>query len=319
MIAKSFECAFTKEGMLKLDEVRPGLKKKRNGDAHSHLPLRNSCGLSWTGLIDAVELAHTVRGINFRFGRDTPFPAHRRPMHRPAFLKATLRSFLIHYLELDVFESILKLFPGVGSPSGGSIFYHALPFPLRFLVSTTIHTLTGSALVAGFNMMYDLITLVAVGCFRSSPQNWPPVMDNPWGADSMHRFWSKDWHQVLRRTFLIYGGYPARYLSRFFSTTLCRICGANPNLKNTKAVIRALEDIAGVFGIFLASGLWHECTMYAMGRGFEWSAILFFLCQAVLLFGERLWRQLTGQKVAGLWGRVWVYLVIFIGPQMMGE
>jgi hypothetical protein len=334
MIAKCFEYAFTKEGMLKLDEVRPGVKKKNvdsktfesngkaqgigNGDAHSP---SQSLSFSWTGVVDAVELAHTTRGLSFHFGRDTPIPVHRRPLHRPTFLKATFRSFLIHFLELDILESTLKLFPGVGSPSGGSIFYPTLAFPLRLLVSTTIHILTGSALVAGFNMVYDLITFFAVGLLNSSPQNWPPVMDDPWHADSMHRFWSKDWHQLLRRTFLIYGGYPARYLSRCASTLLFRVFGAKSNSKSTRQVkvTRMLEDVASVFGIFLASGLWHECTMYAMGRGFEWAAIVFFIGQAALLIGERLWKKLSGRKVAGLWGRIWVYLVIFIGPQMMGE
>lgn len=337
MIAKSVEYAFTKEGMLKLDEVRPGVKKKNvdskefesngkaeglaNGDAHPPSRSRIPPSFSWTGVIDAVDLVHTTRGLSFHFGRDTPIPVHRRPLHRPTFLKVTFGSILIRFLELDILESTLKLFPGVGSPSGGTIFYPTLPFPLRFLVSTTIHILTGSALVAGFNMVYDIITFFAVGLLNSSPQNWPPVMDDPWHADSMHRFWSKDWHQLLRRTFLIYGGYPARYLSRFFSTLLFRVFGAKSNSKSTRQVkvTLVLEDVASVFGIFLASGLWHECTMYAMGRGFEWAAIVFFIGQAALLIGERLWKKLSGRRVAGLWGRVWVYLVIFVGPQMMGE
>jgi len=63
-IAKCLEYAFTKEGMLKLDEVRPGVKKRKknvdsesNGkaDAHSLSESCNSPSYPWTGVIDAVE------------------------------------------------------------------------------------------------------------------------------------------------------------------------------------------------------------------------------------------------------------------------
>ena len=55
--------------------------------------------------------------------------------------------------------------------------------------------ITGCALMSGFKMVYDLITLIAVGICNSPPENWPPVMDDPWRTDSLHRF------QLLRRTF----------------------------------------------------------------------------------------------------------------------
>jgi hypothetical protein len=76
---------------------------------------------------------------------------------------------------------------------------------------------------------------------------------------------------------------------------LFRVFGAESSTRQVK-VTRVLEDVASVFGIFLASGLWHECTMYAMGRGFEWEAIVFFIGQAALLMGERLWKKLSGGR-----------------------
>ncbi len=331
-LAKSLEFAFTKEGMLKIGEVRPGvLKEKRkfpktsfdsphyqlklngtaNGMTNGSLPL--SPQSPWKGLMDAFELIHTCRGLNFKFGQGTPIPPYRRPLHRQAFLRATLCSFLSHFIILDILESIIKLFPGVGTPSGGSIFYTSLPLLTRLVVSTTIHILTGSALLCGFTMVYDLITFIAVGCFYSLPRNWPPVMDDPWNADSMHRFWARDWHQLLRRTFLVFGAYPARYLVRSLQNIrFGKKSGSHGRL-------RTLEDISGLFGVFLASGLWHECSIYAMGRGFEWTPVFFFAGQVGLLIAERVWRKLTGKKVGGLWGRLWVYFVVFIGAQIVGK
>jgi hypothetical protein len=176
--------------------------------------------------------------------------------------------------------------------------------------------MTGCALIVGFKMVYDLITLFAVGICHSSPENWPPVMDDPWRADSLHRFWARDWHQLLRRTFFVYGGYPARQLFRFFSGLFAKNNGVN---KNVSSSTQTAEHFSVVLGTFIASGLWHECTMYAMGKGFSWTPILFFAAQTGLLAGERVWRKVTGRKVGGWLGRLWVYFVIFVLSQPMGE
>lgn len=337
MVAKSLEYALTKEGMLKIGELRPGIRFEEkpspslsldathsisngtaNGNGNYHSPPQSSAASShrkwYQGLIDAVELLHTCRGLNFHFGVGVPIPAHTRPFHRHGFLLYTFFSLLLHFLALDMLDSGLKLFPGIGTPSGGSIYYGSLNLPLRLVVATTIHIMTGCALMSGFKMVYDLVTLFAVGICHSSLENWPPLMDDPWRTDSLHRFWAKDWHQLLRRTFFVYGGYPIRQLFRFFSG-LVQVT----NDKKTLSRIQTLEHFSVVFGTFVASGLWHECTMYTMGKGFSWVPILFFVAQTGLLVGERVWRKLTGRNVGGIWGRLWVYFVIFVLSQPMGK
>ncbi|KAJ2919179.1 hypothetical protein MD484_g1194, partial [Candolleomyces efflorescens] len=315
-IAKALEYAFNPEGMLKVGESRPGVYKGKakgipngyaNGNGHSnghanghangngyangHGPAEPQPeGLS-TWWYDAFELAHTMRGLKWKFGQGVHIPPPDRPQERSPFLRATAISFIQNFILLDVLESLVKLFPGVGTPIGGSIFYPQLFFPLRYLVSTTIHILTGAALLFGFGMVYDLITLFAVGVMDGSPRSWPPVMDNPWISESMHEFWAKRWHQLLRQTFLVFGGYPGRWLG---------------------------GSMGMVFGTFLASGLFHECAMYSMKRGYDHSATIFFAAQGPVLVLERFWRRATGRRVSGWPGRLWVYFIMFVAAQPMG-
>lgn len=286
--------------MLKVGESRPGVKKGKekdkdtqNGDANGHTehgePQRHPLIAPW--FYDAMEVAHTLRGIRWKFGQGVHIPKETRPLETSAFLHATFYSFIKNFLVLDLLESVLKLFPGVGQPLGGTMFYPQLTPVTRYAVSTIIHMITGTAILAGFGMVYDLITLFAVGVLDSSPLSWPPVMDDPWHSESMHEFWAKNWHQLLRQTFLVFGGYPGKWLA---------------------------GNIGMLFGTFIASGLFHECAMYSMGRGFDHSATIFFGMQGPVLLLERLWRRITGKRVGGLPGRLWVYFMLFVCAQPMG-
>jgi hypothetical protein len=296
-ISKSLEFALTPEGMLKVGESRPGVKKGKsksfpngiaNGFAEDEGTSRNPYVATW--FYDAMEVVHTMRGLKWKFGQGIPIPQQTRPLERSTFLDATLLSFIKNFLLLDFLESCLKLFPGVGTPLGGTMFYPDLSPTARYTVSTIIHIFTGSAILAGFGMVYDLTTLFAVGVMDSSPLSWPPVMGRPWSSDSMHKFWSKEWHQLLRQTFLVFGGYPGKWLA---------------------------GDIGLLLGTFLASGLFHECAMYSMGRGFDHSATLFFAAQGPVLVLERLWKKVIGRTVQGTAGRLWVYFIMFIAAQPM--
>ncbi|KAF8272193.1 hypothetical protein EI94DRAFT_1769939 [Lactarius quietus] len=268
LIGKGIDLALARTGRHKQGEDVPGtmsvpaIATKDGSDAPGDASTRNAS--------DAIELMFSMRGLGWDFGKGVYTPPTTRPQERLPFLRATLNSFLVNYLILDLVESAIKLIPGVGDPFGGSIFFAHLPLPTRYVVSTIIHVLTGIAFVAGFGMVYDLITLFAVALLSHSPSSWPPVMDNPWAAQSLHEFWAKRWHQLLRQTFLVFGGIPGRKI------------GGNVGL---------------VLGTFLASGLFHECTILAMGA--RWSVI-----------GERIWKKSTGRRVGGFLGRLWVYVDI---------
>ncbi|KAJ3791188.1 hypothetical protein GGU10DRAFT_338107 [Lentinula aff. detonsa] len=301
VIAKALEYALTPEGILRIGESQPNqpkgkAKAESNGDASiidedDRTPLAKS---NFSSLIaafgDALNLAHEMRGAGWKFGVGTHIPKLIRPLERDQFLKVTLWSFIKYFLLLDLLESIIKLFPGVGTPAGGSMFYQNLPILQRYIVSTTIHILTGSALLSGFHMVYDLMAFIAVYSCNDLPSSWPPVMDNPWTADSMHVFWAKRWHQLLKRTFVVYGGIPGYWIAG-----------------NTGALL----------GTFIASGLYHEFAIYAMGRGFDPVVPAFFALQGPVLLLERVWRVGTGRRVGGWVGRIWVYSIMFCLAQPM--
>jgi len=298
-ISKSLEFALRPEGMLKVGESSPGVKKGKeklkDGNANGYVEEDNPSTqhpLIAPWFHDAIEVAHTLRGIDWKFGRGVHIPKEWRPSHPPEFLRATVISFIKNFLILDFLESLVKMFPGVGQPLGGSMFYPELTPVSRYLVSTCIHILTGLSILTGFGMVYDLITLFAVGVLKSSPRSWPPVMEDPWHSDSMHQFWAKNWHQMLRQTFLVYGGYPGKWLA---------------------------GNIGMLFGAFIASGLFHECAMYSMNRGFDSAALVFFASQGPILILERLWRRFTGRRVSGWPGRLWVYFIMFVCAQPMSK
>jgi len=235
---------------------------------------------------DPLEIVFTLRGIGWDFGRDVYIPQETRSLERGAFLRSTSLSFLGYYFLLDGLESVMKLIPGVGSPEGGSIFFPQLPFFQRYVVSTVIHICTGTSLLSGFQMVYNLCTLVSVGVLGQSPLSWPPIFNNPWAADSLNVFWAQRWHQLLRRMFVVYGGYPGSWI-------------LGPKL-------------GMVFGTFLASGLFHELTTYTMGKGLDHRITLFFLWQAVGVVLERMWKKATGYRVQGWGGLAWVYFSIMV-------
>lgn len=254
-----------------------------------------------------------MRGLGYVHGKGVYIPPPERPQERNAFIRVTFLSFLRNFLVLDFLEAQIKLFPGVGSPYGGSIFYPDLPPLQRYVVSTYIHSLSGSALLAGFGMVYDLCTLIGVALYGGAPAAWPPIMDHPFAADSLHGFWAKRWHQTLRRVFLVYGAPIAWVLS--LPVKALRLAG----IPSGRRMQLEMDNLVLVLATFLASGLYHETSIYVMARGFDPLVIAFFAMQAPLLLVERVWRALTGKRVGGPWGRTWVYVCIFFLAQPLSK
>ena len=73
-----------------------------------------------------------------------------------------------------------------------------------------------------------------------------------------------------------------------------------------------------VFGVFIASGLFHEFSSYILPGQLDHRVTLFFTLQAVGILLEDLYRKLTGKKVGGLAGRAWAYFFVIGLGQLCG-
>ncbi len=295
LIAHSIHFAVVPEGMLKLSEGRLHVHSGTSAqDSVAPLAAQSASQLASTpppcprsgGLLErigeALEVGLLARGIGWQLSQGLHIPKTRRPMERKAFLKSTFKSFITAYLIIDLVDSFLETLPGI-TPTSGTIFFPQLPPILRYIVSTALTFAIGMVVILGITMCYDLLALIAVGIFHQSPYSWPPVHDEPWRMGSLHEFWSKRWHQVLRHTFLVLGGYPGRWLA---------------------------GDVGMLFGTFLASGLLHEFGFNLGGAPFDWKVIAYFALQPFGILAEKAYRRYTGKRVSGwsgwCWAAVWV-------------
>jgi hypothetical protein len=282
------------------------------------------------GISDAIEVVAACRGIGWDYGEGLYVPPQTRPLERKAFIKGSIQSFLVSFFLLDFIESCIKVIPGFTNPGSGSVFFMDAPpsflrdtplwpwiqahydlstFITKYTVSILLTFIIGSAIIAGFIMCYEILILIFVGLLGHNPESWPPLFDEPWFATSLADFWGKRWHQTLRETFFIFGGYPLQFIIYHLTVPLLG-----------KKSAKSLGRVGLVLGTFIASGLFHALPIYGMGRGgVDHSATIFFGIQGVLLLAERAWKLATGIRVGGRWGRIWTYCVVLIGIQRTGE
>jgi hypothetical protein len=282
------------------------------------------------GISDAFEVIGACRGIGWDYGESLYVPPQTRPLERKAFIKGSIKSFLVTFFLFDFIESCLNVIPGFSYPGSRSIFFMDAPpsflretqlwpwiqahhdlstFITKYTVSTLLTFVIGSAIIAGFTMDYEILILIFVGLLGDNPENWPPLLDEPWLATSLADFWGKRWHQTFRQTFFIFGGYPLQFIIYHISLPLFGKKSAN-----------SLGRVGLVLGTFIASGLIHALAFYGMDSGgVDNSAIIFFGTQGVLLLAERAWKLATGIRVGGWYGRIWTYCIVLIGIQCTSE
>lgn len=294
IISIDFGCL--KEGRYKVGEITlPAVYEpsSSNNQDNGEGPANGHPKFLSPWMIDAFEVATALRGLGWEFGKGVYIPPHPVPVdNRTAFLKYAFTQFTKSYLCVDLLSFLMKLVPGIGTTDGGSIFFTDLPLVPRYVVSTLITAGTGALAINGFTCGYALLSLLGVGLLGQSPAAWLPLMDNPWSAESLQDFWSRRWHQLLRRTFLVLGGIPCGWVAGRIGT---------------------------IVGSFLASGLLHEGGMYLLGRGLDFRVTAAFFMQGVLVVLEYIFKLATGRRVGGRWGRIWACINIFIWTQPLSE
>ncbi|KAF9511023.1 hypothetical protein BS47DRAFT_1331272 [Hydnum rufescens UP504] len=237
--------------------------------------------------LSGLEVLACARGIGWEFGSGTKVqipPETRDTSDTSKFLRQTYQSFVIHFLYVDVLGVFISLVPGIGTPDGGSIFVFGQNTVERYLISALLQFTSSLFLINNLYVGYDLMTLIAVGLLGHHPTAWPPIIStNVTTSTSMHSFWARDWHQILRQTFLTLGGYPF---------------GA------------VFGPSAIIWGAFLASGIMHVWCLYIVGRGTDWDSVIYFGVQPLALIAERAWYKLTKRRVGGFFGWIWTWLWI---------
>ncbi len=271
---------------------RGGVSRRKVKDVKDHPPSRmQRIFPQW--FLDICDVSLSTRGLGWKFGKGVPIPEDRRSRERGAFLRETAITAIIHWCLLDAVLSTLSLLPGVGTPPGGSIYYDKLSPVPRHLLAFALTTISGGiGLLSSMIMEYSVLTIFAVVVRGHSPSSWPPLFDHPWKSTSVHDFWGKRWHQGLRRMFLVLGGYPGQ-----------RIAG----------------QIGLVLGAFIASGLYHEYTMYLVNRGVDHRVTFFYSIQSVGIILEKLFTRVTGRKVGGPLGWLWAFLFVVGTAQLCSK
>ncbi|EJU03126.1 hypothetical protein DACRYDRAFT_50404 [Dacryopinax primogenitus] len=254
------------------------------------------------GLIDALDLSCSWRGIGWEHGKDTyvpPFPSPNLTGEelKRTWLKHAFKQFLLALFLLDALEVGVKQHPNFRHAGSASIWLPSLPPVQRWAVAVLMSYMTGSAVITGFQLCYHLLGLFAVLLLGHDPRSWPPIFEQPWRSTSLHDYWAKRWHQMFRRMFMIMGGYPVSWALRGLFGPMAGHVGL-------------------VVGTFVISGTYHTLSLFPTGIPLGWGSMIYFSMQGIGLGSERLFRHVTGRRVSGFGGWLWVMLWVVVAGMM---
>ncbi|CAG7996555.1 unnamed protein product [Penicillium salamii] len=114
--------------------------------------------------------------------------------------------------------------------------------------------------VAMLDSAHAALSLVSVSLFRiDEPYEWPSIFGSLSQAWSIRRFWSKFWHQIVRRTYTNYGECISRNILRL-----------QPRSVPDKVFV--------IFMIFFLSGVSHAAVSWQLGDHCGWSLDIWWFC-----------------------------------------
>jgi uncharacterized membrane protein len=244
-----------------------------------------------TLLSDSIDLWCSFHGLNWEWSAGSPAPL---PSSSLSFRSRILLlgNFFIQVIMFDFLHYYMQTLDpqGFGSKTGVTIF-NMDHTPLRRYTDPI--TLWRSIL-AGFSIYLlveipcSLPRVLAISIFNCPVEEWPPISNEPWKATSLIEFWGKRWQQLLRFCFTELGYKPFAWIS-----------GGNRSV--------------GLLGAFFVSGVCHYLVMWAQYPDASFVHMVgFFVMMGVGVVLEYAWRKLTGKKVEGHIGRLWL-LVWVIG------
>ncbi|ORX36319.1 hypothetical protein BD324DRAFT_628280 [Kockovaella imperatae] len=142
----------------------------------------------------------------------------------------------------------------------------------------------------GLSWGYRMVAVVAIASGIYEVEAWEvDLFDQPWKADSILNMWGRRWHQIFRRSFLL------------ASTVLLRLF----HIPVTSATLLVTS--------FFCSGMLHALGELSTDPApYTVPVFYFFLLSGVGGVFEALFRRVTGRRVRGFWGRIWMWTFLFI-------
>jgi len=148
-----------------------------------------------------VDSILTIQGGSFLkdavFDWAPPAIYQYRSGGRKAFLSTRLKSTVLEWFMMDLFETIVAE-AGWNIRTTAPLSKSSFPLIVQFFYTICFGMLS---YFASF-MHTNTLILVFVGVFHSNPDSWPPIWRNPWEAHSLAEFWGYRWHWSFRRSFV---------------------------------------------------------------------------------------------------------------------
>ncbi|KAL4064185.1 hypothetical protein V8B97DRAFT_1876111 [Scleroderma yunnanense] len=256
--------------------------------------LRPANSTSPSIILDALDLATNVRGIGWNWSKSVYVPPETRPTSSRlvfcsyVFFSAIFHGFICGTLQIAVQAFSPEAFTVL---NGGSIFDEGLPPSIRYVRSSIIAVVTMFGIYTVMQFNYDVGTILGVVVFRQDPAQWPPVFQAPWMATSLRDFWSRRWHQMFRRSFIVLGGWPLSFIS---------------------------GHAGYILGSFLASGIFHNVVVLMLNGSVEMGCMLLsFGMMATGIVLEDVFTRFTGRTVGGWKGRLWTAAWLLVWGNLM--
>lgn len=161
--------------------------------------------------------------------------------------------------------------------------------------------------VAMLDSAHAVLSLVSVILLRfDAPYEWPPIFGPISQAWSIRRFWSKFWHQIVRRTYTNYGEWISRKIFRLEPRSLS-------------------DKVFVIFAIFFLSGVAHAVVSWQLGDQCGWLLDIWWFCanfiagllEVVVLQLLRVFLKKLGQESQlewldkSIWSRIFGFVWVF--------
>ncbi|KAH9816161.1 hypothetical protein DFH28DRAFT_927513 [Melampsora americana] len=178
----------------------------------------------------------SMRGLNFTWG-----PA---AMANTLSTTCLIRRFLRISVPMNIaiaFVTLTRDSP-LKTPSSALLSVGVPNFPGLKIIAESIYSFSFGVMVAcGIDTPFTLLTLVCTVFYKImrflhfpeeildlvNPLYLPPLFHSPQSASSVAEFWSKSWHPLLKRTFVMAGGKPLVWITKKLggTTKLQRLAG----------------------------------------------------------------------------------------------